>query len=159
MDSRTLSDVERGQQMKDMRKRAGMTQRQVAALFGMTASAVSEWERGNTTPEWTRLRPLDDAYGAGGALLAMFGDAGAVTQYDALSARVRAIEDRMAEVSPSAPQPALTMEALDERLSRVEQAVIDAYEQLRATMAIALAAQEAQERVRRSPARKRRPTG
>lgn len=87
-----MTAVERGRHLKTMRQKAQLTQRQVAALFDMTPAAVSEWERGHTSPEWHRLRRLDEAYGAGGSLLAMFDAPAELNRYEALASRVDRLE-------------------------------------------------------------------
>lgn len=114
-----MDAVERGRELARLRKAAELTQRKVANHFGLTASAVSEWERGAGAPEWHRIRALDDLLGAQGAVLRLF-DLGSVTtsaeplpsgfaaafevvqrQLDALSARL----DRLERPAPGSGRP------------------------------------------------------
>jgi transcriptional regulator with XRE-family HTH domain len=44
-----------GDRMREARRRAGLTQEQLASLVGVTGSAVSQWENGQTMPD---LRPI-----------------------------------------------------------------------------------------------------
>jgi transcriptional regulator with XRE-family HTH domain len=52
-----------GMTVKAARKRRRMTQPQVAERLGVTAQAVSEWERDKSLPELTRLAHLADLLG------------------------------------------------------------------------------------------------
>lgn len=47
-----------GMKFADLRKRAGLTQMQIAVAVGTTPPQVSEWERGRITPTTRHLRPL-----------------------------------------------------------------------------------------------------
>lgn len=47
-----------GEQIKNYRKDAGLTQEQVANYLGVSAPAVNKWERGNTYPDITLLLAL-----------------------------------------------------------------------------------------------------
>jgi transcriptional regulator with XRE-family HTH domain len=42
----------------DARRRADLTQTQVAARVGVSQAYVGEWERGETPPHWRYLLPL-----------------------------------------------------------------------------------------------------
>ena len=77
--------------MKDMRKRARLTLKAAGDLVGVSMQAVGQWESGNTSPTWDKLRALDDGYGAGGALLALFNDTTGVSQLDELADRMEAL--------------------------------------------------------------------
>jgi len=44
-----------GARMRDARSRAGLTQEQLASMVGVTGSAVSQWENGQTMPD---LKPI-----------------------------------------------------------------------------------------------------
>lgn len=48
---------------KTMRKRAGMTQMQVANALGVTNAAVSQWETGKTMPKGESLLKLAKIFG------------------------------------------------------------------------------------------------
>ena len=48
-----------------MRRKAGMTQRQVAQALGVSYGAVSAWERGIRKPTWPQLRRLSQLYRLG----------------------------------------------------------------------------------------------
>lgn len=91
------ADVELGHRMADLRKRAGLTQRQVAERFRIDKASVSEWERGQSKPDRDRLPELDRVYGAGGELLALFGFGPSATdplevRFTELAARVTQLE-------------------------------------------------------------------
>lgn len=47
---------------KEQRKRAGLTQMEVAKQLGVTDSAVNQWETGKTTPNTKRLSELARLY-------------------------------------------------------------------------------------------------
>lgn len=47
---------------KEQRKRAGLTQMEVAKRLGVTDSAVNQWETGKTTPNTKRLSELARLY-------------------------------------------------------------------------------------------------
>lgn len=49
------------------RERLGQSQEQVARALGVTQQALSEWEKGNTTPRGPRLRALAQHFGEGSA--------------------------------------------------------------------------------------------
>ena len=48
---------------KEQRKRAGLTQMEVAKQLGVTDSAVNQWEIGKTLPNTKRLGELAKLYG------------------------------------------------------------------------------------------------
>jgi ribosome-binding protein aMBF1 (putative translation factor) len=51
-------DPEAGEAIREARARAGMTQRRLAALTGVTQAAVEHWEHGRRTPvaeNWVQL--------------------------------------------------------------------------------------------------------
>ena len=48
---------------KEQRKRAGLTQMEVAKQLGVTDSAVNQWETGKTLPNVKRLGELAKLYG------------------------------------------------------------------------------------------------
>jgi transcriptional regulator with XRE-family HTH domain len=56
-----------------MRLAAGLKQRHVAAHFDIDKASVSAWETAKSTPDRRKLAQLDELYGVGGELLAMFG--------------------------------------------------------------------------------------
>lgn len=93
-----MQAVERGREMKRLRKAANLTQYEVGERVGVKAQAVSAWERGENDPSWQRLRALDEAYGAGGELLALFGDERLLSQLDALGARIEGLARHLASV-------------------------------------------------------------
>src|SRR5699024_2969961 len=47
-----------GEQIREYRKNAGLTQEQVANYLGVTAPAVNKWERGSTCPDISLLPAL-----------------------------------------------------------------------------------------------------
>ncbi len=47
-----------GKQIADLRKKQGLTQKELAALLHVTDKAVSKWERGLNFPDLTLLEPL-----------------------------------------------------------------------------------------------------
>lgn len=65
-------DQVRGGQLKEMRTRARLSQRQVGEHFGIDKSAVSEWERGLARPTVDKLKRLDSLYGGAGEVLKLF---------------------------------------------------------------------------------------
>ena len=47
-----------GQKIKDLRKKAEMTQDRLADYLGVSAQAVSKWELGQTAPDLSLIAPL-----------------------------------------------------------------------------------------------------
>ena len=47
-----------GQRIRDLRKKAGLTQEKLAQELGVTFQAVSKWEKGVNIPDTARLIPL-----------------------------------------------------------------------------------------------------
>lgn len=68
-------DEARGQRLKDLRSRRGLTQQQVANDLGVDKSSVSRWEQGDVFPR-EYLRQLCELYGSDPAYVT-FGVAGA----------------------------------------------------------------------------------
>ena len=56
-----------GARMRAARKRAGLTQEQLAALVGVTGGAVSQWENGQTMPDLKPILALCEASRANSA--------------------------------------------------------------------------------------------
>lgn len=52
-----------GQKIREYRKARGMTQQQIADLFGIKTASVSEWESGKSTPSTDKLVRLAKALG------------------------------------------------------------------------------------------------
>lgn len=52
-----------GERLKLYRKRAGLSLREAAPLVGVSAMALSHWERGRTVPDSGRLIAAAKAYG------------------------------------------------------------------------------------------------
>ena len=50
--------MEIGEIIRKYRKRKEMTQEEMAAALGVTASAVNKWENGNSCPDIMLLAPL-----------------------------------------------------------------------------------------------------
>ncbi len=55
--------MEIGNQIKALRQRRGITQEQMAQHFGITAQAISKWERGAATPDIALLPELSAYFG------------------------------------------------------------------------------------------------
>lgn len=68
-----MNDVERGRRMRELREAVGLLQRQVGAEFDIDKAAVSEWERGKSSPDKSKLVGLDVLYRADGEVLALYG--------------------------------------------------------------------------------------
>ena len=49
--------------IKMARLRAGLSQKDVADMLGVSAGAVSQWEKGTTSPTAKRLKPLSKILG------------------------------------------------------------------------------------------------
>ena len=52
-----------GQKIKDLRKKADMTQDRLAEMLGVTAQAVSKWEVGSASPDLSLIPPLCRVFG------------------------------------------------------------------------------------------------
>ena len=53
-----IIDMDLGERIKQLRERFGLTQAELGKLAGVSKSAVSQWERGLTTPERDALMAL-----------------------------------------------------------------------------------------------------
>lgn len=85
--------MQRGKELAELRKGVGLTQRKAGeALGGISGAAVSSWETGTSSPEWTKLRALDELYRANGRVLEMFEAAPATPDF---AARLDRIESTM----------------------------------------------------------------
>ena len=54
-------DAEIGARLAEVRRRCGLTQRQLAKAVGVTITAIQNWERGHHAISAKRLSPLADA--------------------------------------------------------------------------------------------------
>jgi transcriptional regulator with XRE-family HTH domain len=61
MNASVKSDEARGERLKELRKRAGLTQQQVANQLSVDKSSVSRWEQGDVFPR-EYLRQLCELY-------------------------------------------------------------------------------------------------
>ena len=52
-----------GQKIKDLRKKADLTQDRLAEMLGVTAQAVSKWEVGSASPDLSLIAPLCKVFG------------------------------------------------------------------------------------------------
>ena len=52
-----------GQKIKELRKKADMTQDRLAEMLGVTAQAVSKWEVGSASPDLSLIAPLCKVFG------------------------------------------------------------------------------------------------
>ena len=52
-----------GQKIKELRKKADMTQDRLAEMLGVTAQAVSKWEVGSASPDLSLIAPLCRVFG------------------------------------------------------------------------------------------------
>lgn len=75
MNASIKRDVERGKRLKALRKRANLTQQQVADRLGTDKSSVSRWETGEVFPR-EFLRQLTELYSTDAAYIT-FGTASA----------------------------------------------------------------------------------
>ena len=57
-----MADYRFGNQLYEKRKQAGLSQRQVAHLIGVSDKAVSKWENGRAKPTTDTLRKLAALY-------------------------------------------------------------------------------------------------
>ena len=55
--------MELGKNICDLRREKGITQEELAAELGVTAAAVSKWEKGNTLPDVLMLCAIADWFG------------------------------------------------------------------------------------------------
>lgn len=67
-----MDDGERGEELRRLRKAAGLAQWHVAREFGISDSAVSQWEKGDSKPDYRKLIRLDEMYHCDGEILALF---------------------------------------------------------------------------------------
>lgn len=84
--------------MAQLRKGAGLLQRQVGAHFDIDKAAVSSWEKGTTSPDKAKLVALDELYDAEGEVLTLYGVTPSV-DVDALRRRVDELERQLRAVS------------------------------------------------------------
>ena len=58
-----IDTINLGKKIACARKRSGLTQKDLALRVGVTAQAVSKWERGNACPDIAILDEIADALG------------------------------------------------------------------------------------------------
>ncbi len=58
-----IDTINLGRKIACARKRSGLTQNDLASRVGVTAQAVSKWERGNACPDIAILDEIADALG------------------------------------------------------------------------------------------------
>lgn len=51
-----------GQKLFEMRKKAALSQEQVAEVLGVTRQTVSKWETDQTTPDFDKIIPISKLY-------------------------------------------------------------------------------------------------
>ena len=56
-------NIQIGENIKRLRKNKNITQEQIAEILGVSITAVSKWERGETYPDITLLFPLAHYFG------------------------------------------------------------------------------------------------
>ena len=79
-----------GQRIKDLRKKADMTQDRLADYLGVSAQAVSKWEVGSASPDLSLIAPLTRVFGVTADELLGIGDG----QKDEL---IKAVRDAVRE--------------------------------------------------------------
>ena len=47
-----------GEKIKTAREAKGLSQRKVAELLGVSQPAYREWEQGDSTPNWARMKSI-----------------------------------------------------------------------------------------------------
>jgi transcriptional regulator with XRE-family HTH domain len=96
-----------GDRLKAFRKRAGLTQEQIAEAVGLTKSAVSQWESNASQPDIPSLKVLRDVLGVSLDVL-ICGDApdGAG---DALSPSERVLLQRFRNLPPKKRESAANL--------------------------------------------------
>ena len=52
-----------GQKIRELRKKADLTQDRLAEMLGVTAQAVSKWEVGSASPDLSLIAPLCRVFG------------------------------------------------------------------------------------------------
>lgn len=58
-----INTNELGKRISESRKGSGMTQRELADMLGVTAQAVSKWERGSACPDISIIDEVASALG------------------------------------------------------------------------------------------------
>lgn len=126
-----MTDVERGAHLRTLRTSKRLTQRGVAAMFGIDKAAVSEWERGKSRPTADKLATLDALYDAHGAVIRLYvtPEAPAVefatkADHDALEVLVielaEALRDLTAQIHPLRARGDNRYRELANRVARLE---------------------------------------
>jgi transcriptional regulator with XRE-family HTH domain len=94
-----MDAVTTGRALQALRQSSGLTQQGVGAEFGISKQAVADWEAGKSRPDIRKLRKLDELYGAGGQVLALYDlGEGEVSQLRAEVARLARAVDQIADV-------------------------------------------------------------
>lgn len=52
-----------GQILQELRKSAGLSQKELAEKSGLSQNGISQWERGEREPTWTAVKTLAAALG------------------------------------------------------------------------------------------------
>ena len=92
--------MEFSEKLTDLRKKAGLSQEQLADRLGVTRQSVSKWESGAAMPELVKLIALSELFGVSVDYL---------------------VKERMAEPEPAAPEDRLSAQ----QAARLEQKVDD----------------------------------
>ena len=111
-----FSTQEIGLRISKLRKQMNMTQMELADRLNISFQAVSNWERGNTMPDISKLPELADLFGI--SIDELFGKSAPILHAavnDALSAYVQEIQPALEELAEIAPilKPAQLDEAFE----------------------------------------------
>ena len=57
-----MTEIKFAENLKDLRKNAGMTQKQLAVIMGVDQRTISAWEKGICEPSFTMLSRLCEIF-------------------------------------------------------------------------------------------------
>ena len=84
--------MEFGERLYELRKKAGMSQEDLAAALEVTRQTVSKWEVGDSTPDMGKLAAAADLFGVSLDYLVL-GKTSAASKLDALGEKVLTAEN------------------------------------------------------------------
>lgn len=90
-----------GDQLREWREAARLSQPAVAARLGVKQQTVSDWERDRSRPHYTKAKVLDELYGlpAGTVLAAMEGDPSPSDDGAAMPVHLAALGGKIGQLS------------------------------------------------------------
>lgn len=88
-----------GEELRKLREGVGLLQHELGEIAGVTKQAVSDWERGINRPKLDKAKAIDEALGATGQVLSLYGYDPGVLLAERLSRLEAQHEEMVAEIT------------------------------------------------------------